>query len=119
MATCIAFWRIATGLSRVYRLKVCNASDGFLELDPARFDFIQFKARTRAIFKIEKSRGRSPFLTSNSHQNGKRKRRNSEAQVFLRGVGSESLQGMKQNDGHVGLLKLVGSIVETLSYSEG
>lgn len=103
----------------VYRLKVCNASDGFLELDPARFGFIQFKARTGAIFKIERSWGRSPFSTRNLHQNCKRKRRDSEAQVLLRGVGGESLQGMEQNDGHVGLLKLVGSIVETFSYSRG
>lgn len=103
----------------IYRLKACNASDEFLELDPARFGFIQFKARTGAIFKIERSWGRSPFSTRNLHQNGKRKRRDSEAQVLLRGVGGESLQGMEQNDGHVGLLKLVGSIVETLSYCEG
>ncbi|WP_068979458.1 hypothetical protein [Aeromonas sp. EERV15] len=103
----------------VYRLKVCNASDGFLELDPARFGFIQFKARTGAIFKIERSRGRSPFSTSDPNQNGNRKRRHSDEQVFLRGIGGESLQGMEQNDGHVSLLKLVGSIVETASYKSG
>ncbi len=103
----------------VYRLKVCNASDEFLELDPARFGFIQFKARTGAIFKIERSRGRSPFSTSDPNQNGNRKRRHSDEQVFLRGIGGESLQGMEQNDGHVSLLKLVGSIVETASYKSG
>jgi hypothetical protein len=37
----------------------------------------------------------------------------------LRGIGGESLQGMEQNDGHVSLLKLVGSIVETASFSRG
>jgi hypothetical protein len=36
----------------------------------------------------------------------------------LRGVGGEFLQDMEQNDVHVGLLKLVDSIVETLSYCD-
>jgi hypothetical protein len=71
------------------------------------------------MFKIERDWGRRSFSTSDPNQNSKRKCRHSDIQVFLRGVGGESLQGMQQNDGHVGLLKLVGSIVETLSYSEG
>ena len=92
---------------------------GVLGPDPAGYGFTQFQAQTGAIINIERGWGRSPFSTSNSHQNGKRERRPSDTQVFLRGIGDECLQGMEQNDGHVGLLKLVGSIVETFSYCEG